>query len=125
MENVEYLLSVYDEYSSKYENLESNVNGNCSGKTLNFDTADKDFQAGIGLLKLGNYSYIDIVLNKFYNDINILDYPELYDGANIKFNSYDNCISFRKNEYREIDNLEDVLNSKEFGYDTVKNNLRR
>lgn len=125
VENVEYLLSVYDEYSSKYETLESNVNGNCSGKTLNFDTSDKDFQAGIGLLKLGNYLYIDIVLNKFYNNIDVLDYPELYDGAIIKFNSYDNCISFRKNEYREIDNLEDVLNSKEFGYEGVKNNLRR
>lgn len=123
--NVDYLLSVYDEYSSKYENLESNVDGNYMGKTLNFDTSDKDFQTGIGLLKLGKYSYIDIVLNKFYNGVNILDYPELYDGANIKFNSYFDYISFRTNDYREIDNLGDVLNSKEFGYDTVVGNLKK
>lgn len=125
VKNVEYLLSVYDEYSSKYENLESNVDGNYMGKTLNFDTSDKDFQTGIGLLKLGKYSYIDIVLNKFYNGVNILDYPELYDGANIKFNSYDDYINFRKDEYREIVNLEDVLNSKEFGYGTVVGNLKK
>lgn len=123
--NVEYLLSVYDEYSSKYENLESNVDGNYMGKTLNFDTSDKDFQTGIGLLKLGKYSYIDIVLNKFYNGVNILDYPELYDGEIIKFNSYDNCINFRKDAYREIDNLEDVLNSSEFGYEAVVGNLKK
>lgn len=123
--NVEYLLSVYDEYSSKYENLESNVDGNYMGKTLNFDTSDKDFQTGIGLLKLGKYSYIDIVLNKFYNGVNILDYPELYDGKTVKFNSYDNCINFRKDAYREISNLEDVLNSSEFGYNTVVGNLKK
>ena len=123
--NVDYLLSVYDEYSSKYENLESNVDGNYMGKTLNFDTSDKDFQTGIGLLKLGKYSYIDIVLNKFYNGVNILDYPELYDGEIIKFTSYDNHISFRKDEYKEIDNLEDVLNSSEFGYNTVVGNLKK
>lgn len=123
--NVDYLLSVYDEYSSKYENLESNVDGNYMGKTLNFDTSDKDFQTGIGLLKLGKYSYIDIVLNKFYNGVNILDYPELYDGAIVKFNSYDNCIIFRTDKYREIDNLEDVLNSSEFGYNTVVGNLKK
>lgn len=125
VENVEYLLSVYDEYSSKYENLESNVDGNYMGKTLNFDTSDKDFQTGIGLLKLGKYSYIDIVLNKFYNGVNILDYPELYDGKTVKFNSYDNCIIFRTDKYREIDNLEDVLNSSEFGYNTVVGNLKK
>ena len=125
VKNVEYLLSVYDEYSSKYENLESNVDGNYMGKTLNFDTSDKDFQTGIGLLKLGKYSYIDIVLNKFYNGVNILDYPELYDGAIVKFNSYDNCIIFRTDKYREIDNLEDVLNSSEFGYDAVVGNLKK
>lgn len=125
VKNVDYLLSVYDEYSSKYESLESNVNGNCSGKTLNFDTSDKDFQTGIGLLKLGKYPYIDIVLNKFYNDIDILNYPELYDGDIVKFNSYDDCISFRENEYKEIDNLEDVLNSSEFGYNTVVGNLKK
>lgn len=95
------------------------------GKTLNFDTSDKDFQTGIGLLKLGKYSYIDIVLNKFYNGVNILDYPELYDGEIIKFTSYDNHISFRKDEHREIDNLEDVLNSSEFGYGTVVGNLKK
>lgn len=123
--NVDYLLSVYDEYSSKYENLESNVDGNYMGKTLNFDTSDKDFQTGIGLLKLGKYSYIDMVLNKFYNGVNILDYPELYDGKTVKFNSYDNCINFRKDAYREIDNLGDVLNSSEFGYNTVVGNLKK
>ena len=47
VKNVDYLLSLYDEYSSKYKSLESNVNGNCSGKTLNFDTSDKDYQTGI------------------------------------------------------------------------------
>lgn len=125
VKNVEYLLSVYDEYSSKYENLESNVDGNYMGKTLNFDTSDKDFQTGIGLLKLGKYSYIDIVLNKFYNGVNILDYPELYDGEIIKFTSYYDCINFRKDEYIEIDNLEDVLNSSEFGYNTVVGNLKK
>ena len=123
--NVDYLFSVYDEYSSKYENLESNVDGNYMGKTLNFDTSDKDFQTGIGLLKLGKYSYIDMALNKFYNGVNILDYPELYDGKTVKFNSYDNCINFRKDAYREIDNLEDVLNSSEFGYGTVVGNLKK
>lgn len=125
VENVDYLLSVYDEYSSKYANLESNVNGNCSGKTLNFDTSDKDFQTGIGLLKLGKYSYIDIVLNKFYNNVDVLNYPELYDGAIVKFNSYDDCISFRADEYKKIDNLEDALNSSEFGYETVVGNLKK
>ena len=125
VENIEYLISVYDDYSSKYENLENNVNGNCSGKVLNFDTSDKDFQNGIGLLKLGKYSYTDIVLNKFYNGVDILNYPELYDGTTLKFTSYDDCISFRTNAYREIDNLEDVLNSSEFGYDTVVGNLKK
>lgn len=125
VENIEYLKSVYGEYSSKYENLENNVNGNCSGKVLNFDTSDKDFQNGIGLLKLGKYSCIDIVLNKFYNGVDILNYPELYDGETIKFTSYDDCISFRANAYRKIDNLEDVLNSSEFGYDTVVGNLKK
>lgn len=123
--NVDYLLSVYDEYSSKYENLESNVDGNYMGKTLNFDTSDKDFQTGVGLLKLGKYSYIDIVLNKFYNNIDILNYPELYDGEIIKFTSYYDCINFRKDAYREIDNLGDVLNSSEFGYNTVVGNLKK
>lgn len=125
VKNVEYLSYVYDEYSSKYESLENNVNGNCSGKVLNFDTSDKDFQTGIGLLDLGKYSYIDIVLNKFYNGVDILNYPELYDGKNIKFISYDDCISFREDAYRKIDNLEDVLNSSEFGYDTVVDNLKK
>lgn len=125
VKNVDYLLSVYDDYSSKYENLENNVNGNCSGKVLNFDTSDKDFQNGIGLLNLGKYSYIDIVLNKFYNGVDILNYPELYDGETIKFTSYDDCISFRTNDYREIDNLEDVLDSKEFGYEAVAGNLKK
>lgn len=124
-ENIGYLLSVYNEYSSKYDNLENSVNGNCSGKVLNFDTSDKDFQTGIGLLKLGKYSYIDIVLNKFYNGVDILNYTELYDGGIIKFTSYDDCISFRENEYREIDNLEDVLNSSEFGYNAVVGNLKK
>ena len=125
VENIDYLLSAYDEYSSKYENLENNVNGNCSGKVLNFDTSDKDFQTGIGLLKLGKYSYIDIVLNKLYNGVDILDYPELYDGETVKFTSYDDCISFKANDYREIDNLEDVINSKEFGYEAVVGNLKK
>ncbi len=65
------------------------------------------------------------MLNKFYNGVNILDYPELYDGKDIKFNSYYDYISFRKNEYREIDNLEDVLSSKEFGYEAVVGNLKK
>ena len=125
VKNVDYLLSVYDDYSSKYDNLENSVNGNCIGKVLNFDTSDRDFQTGIGLLKLGKYSYIDIVLNKFYNGVDVLNYPELYDGETIKFTSYDDCISFREDAYRDIDNLEDVLNSKEFGYGAVVNNLRK
>ncbi len=45
--NVEYLLSVYDEYSSKYENLESNVDGNYMGKTLNFDTSIRIFRLAL------------------------------------------------------------------------------
>ena len=42
-----------------------------------------------------------------------------------RFNSYDNCIIFRTDKYREIDNLEDVLNSSEFGYNTVVGNLKK
>ena len=41
------------------------------------------------------------------------------------FINYGDCISFRENEYREIDNLEDVLNSNEFGYETVAGNLKK
>ena len=125
VKNVDYLLSVYDDYSSKYDNLENSVNGNCSGKVLNFDTSDKDFQNGIGLLDLGKYSYIDIVLNKFYNGVDVLNYPELYDGTTLKFTSYDDCIDFKTNSYKEIDNLEDVLDSKEFGYEAVAGNLKK
>ena len=65
------------------------------------------------------------MLNKFYNGVDILNYPELYDGETIKFNSYGDCISFRADEYKEIDNLEDVLNSSEFGYKTVVGNLKK
>ena len=87
---------------------------------------NKDVALSKGSLKIvAGSSYIDIVLNKFYNGVNILDYPELYDGAIVKFNSYDNCINFRKDAYREISNLEDVLNSSEFGYNTVVGNLKK
>ena len=42
-----------------------------------------------------------------------------------EFISYDDCISFRAYEYKEIDNLEDVLNSSEFGYNAVAGNLKK
>jgi hypothetical protein len=117
IENANVLLDIYDKNDNKEDKVKKSNSGTA---VIELDKGNGDFE----IITVPYGIYVTVILNKYYNDIDVRDNTELYSDGLLKMgiNSY-NSLDFSgvTAMSEEIDSL---YENSSFGYEAVKSVLK-
>lgn len=118
IENANVLFDIY----SKNDNKEDKVKKNNSGTAVKeLDKGNGDFE----IITVPYGIYVTVILNKYYNDIDVRDNTELYSDGLLKMgiNSY-NSLDFSGVTAMSEEEIDSLYENLDFGYEAVKSVLK-
>lgn len=117
IKNANVLLDIYN----KNDNKEDKVKKNNSGTAV--IELDKDSDLEIITVPYG--IYVTVILNKYYNDIDVRDNTELYSDGLLKMgiNSY-NSLDFSGVTSLSEEEINSLYDNPNFGYEAIKSVLK-
>lgn len=118
IENANVLLDIYD----KNDNKEDKVKRSNSGTAvIELDKGNGDFE----IITVPYGIYVTVILNKYYNNIDVRDNTELYSNGLLKMgiNSY-NSLDFSGVTVISEEEINSLYENSSFGYEAVKSVLK-
>ena len=118
IENANVLLDIYD----KNDNKEDKVKKSNSGiAVIELDKGNGDFE----IITVPYGIYVTVILNKYYNNIDVRDNTELYSNGLLKMgiNSY-NSLDFSGVTVISEEEINSLHENSSFGYEAVKSVLK-
>lgn len=118
IENANVLLDIYDKNDNKEDKVKKN---NCGTAVIELDKGNGDFE----IITVPYGIYVTVILNKYYNNIDVRDNTELYSNGLLKMgiNSY-NSLDFSGVTAMSEEEINSLYENPSFGYEAVKSVLK-
>lgn len=117
IENANVLLDIYDKNDNKEDKVKKNNSGTA---VIELDKGNGDFE----IITVPYGIYVTVILNKYYNNIDVRDNTELYSNGLLKMgiNSY-NSLDFSGVTVISEEEIDSLYENSSFGYEAVKSVL--
>lgn len=117
IENANVLLDIYDKNDNKEDKAKKNNSGTA---VIELDKGNGDFE----IITVPYGIYVTVILNKYYNNIDVRDNTELYSNGLLKMgiNSY-NSLDFSGVTVISEEEIDSLYENSSFGYEAVKSVL--
>lgn len=118
IENANVLLDIYDKNDNKEDKVKKNNSGTA---VIELDKGNGDFE----IITVPYGIYVTVILNKYYNNIDVRDNTELYSNGLLKMgiNSY-NSLDFSGVTVISEEEIDSLYENSYFGYEAVKSVLK-
>ena len=118
IENANVLLDIYDKNDNKEDKVKKSNSGTA---VIELDKGNGDFE----IITVPYGIYVTIILNKYYNNIDVRDNTELYSNGLLKMgiNSY-NSLDFSGVTLISEEEIDSLYENSSFGYEAVKSVLK-
>ena len=118
IENANVLLDIYDKNDNKEDKVKKNNSGTA---VIELGKRSEDLE----IVTVPYSIYVTIILNKYYNDIDVRDNTELYSDGLLKMgiNSY-NSLDFSGVTAMSEEEIDSLYENLDFGYEAVKSVLK-
>lgn len=118
IENANVLLDIYDKNDNKEDKVKKSNSGTA---VIELDKGNGDFE----IITVPYEIYVTVILNKYYNDIDVRDNTELYSDGLLKMgiNSY-NSLDFSGVTVISEEEIDSLYENSSFGYEAVKSVLK-
>lgn len=118
IENANVLLDIYDKNDNKEDKVKKSNSGTA---VIELDKGNGDFE----IITVPYGIYVTVILNKYYNNIDVRDNTELYSNGLLKMgiNSY-NSLDFSGVTVISEEEIDSLYENSSFGYEAVKSVLR-
>lgn len=118
IENANVLLDIYDKNDNKEDKAKKN---NSRTAVIELDKGNGDFE----IITVPYGIYVTVILNKYYNNIDVRDNTELYSNGLLKMgiNSY-NSLDFSGVTVISEEEIDSLYENSSFGYEAVKSVLK-
>ena len=118
IENANVLLDIYDKNDNKEDKVKKNNSGTA---VIELDKGNGDFE----IITVPYGIYVTVILNKYYNNIDVRDNTELYSNGLLKMgiNSY-NSLDFSGVTVISEEEIDSFYENSSFGYEAVKSVLK-
>lgn len=118
IENANVLLDIYDKNDNKEDKVKKNNSGTA---VIELDKGNGDFE----IITVPYGIYVTVILNKYYNNIDVRDNTELYSNGLLKMgiNSY-NSLDFSGVTVISEEEIDSLYENSSFGYEAVKSVLK-
>ena len=118
IENANVLLDIYDKNDNKEDKAKKNNSGTA---VIELDKGNGDFE----IITVPYGIYVTVILNKYYNNIDVRDNTELYSNGLLKMgiNSY-NSLDFSGVTVISEEEIDSLYENSSFGYEAVKSVLK-
>lgn len=117
IENANVLLDIYDKNDNKEDKVKKNNSGTA---VIELDKGNGDFE----IITVPYGIYVTVILNKYYNNIDVRDNTELYSNGLLKMgiDSY-NSLDFSGVTVISEEEIDSLYENSSFGYEAVKSVL--
>lgn len=117
IENANVLFDIYSKNDSKEDKVKKNNSGTA---VIELDRGSEDFD----IITVPYGIYVTVILNKYYNNIDVRDNTELYSNGLLKMgiNSY-NRLDFSGVTVISEEEIDSLYENSSFGYEAVKSVL--
>lgn len=118
IENANVLLDIYDKNDNKEDKVKKSNSGTA---VIELDKGNGDFE----IITVPYGIYVTVILNKYYNNIDVRDNTELYSNGLLKLgiNSY-NSLDFSGVTVISEEEIDSLYENSSFGYEAVKSVLK-
>lgn len=118
IENANVLLDIYDKNDNKEDKVKKSNSGTA---VIELDKGNGDFE----IITVPYGIYVTVILNKYYNNIDVRDNTELYSNGLLKMgiNSY-NSLDFSGVTVISKEEINSLYENASFGYEAVKSVLK-
>lgn len=118
IENANVLLDIYDKNDNKEDKVKKSNSGTA---VIELDKGNGDFE----IITVPYGIYVTVILNKYYNNIDVRDNTELYSNGLLKMgiNSY-NSLDFSGVTVISEEEIDSLYENSSFGYEAVKSVLK-
>lgn len=118
IENANVLFDIYSKNDSKEDKVKKNNSGTA---VIELDKGNGDFE----IITVPYGIYVTVILNKYYNNIDVRDNTELYSNGLLKMgiNSY-NSLDFSGVTVISEEEIDSLYENLDFGYEAVKSVLK-
>lgn len=118
IENANVLLDIYDKNDNKEDKVKKSNSGTA---VIELDKGNGDFE----IITVPYGIYVTVILNKYYNNIDVRDNTELYSNGLLKIgiNSY-NSLDFSGVTVISEEEIDSLYENSSFGYEAVKSVLK-
>lgn len=118
IENANVLLDIYDKNDNKEDKVKKSNSGTA---VIELDKGNGDFE----IVTVPYGIYATVILNKYYNNIDVRDNTELYSNGLLKMgiNSY-NSLDFSGVTVISEEEIDSLYENSSFGYEAVKSVLK-
>lgn len=118
IENANVLLDIYDKNDNKEDKVKKSNSGTA---VIELDKGNGDFE----IITVPYGIYVTVILNKYYNNIDVRDNTELYSNGLLKMgiNSY-NSLDFSGVTVISEEEINSLYGNASFGYEAVKSVLK-
>ena len=118
IENANVLLDIYDKNDNKEDKVKKSNSGTA---VIELDKGNGDFE----IITVPYGIYVTVILNKYYNNIDVRDNTELYSNGLLKMgiNSY-NSLDFYGVTVISEEEIDSLYENSSFGYEAVKSVLK-
>ena len=118
IENANVLLDIYDKNDNKEDKVKKSNSGTA---VIELDKGNGDFEK----ITVPYGIYVTVILNKYYNNIDVRDNTELYSNGLLKMgiNSY-NSLDFSGVTVISEEEIDSSYENSSFGYEAVKSVLK-
>lgn len=118
IENANVLLDIYDKNDNKEDKVKKSNSGTA---VIELDKGNGDFE----IITVPYGIYVTVILNKYYNNIDVRDNTELYSNGLLKMgiNSY-NSLDFSGVTVISEEEIYSLYENSSFGYEAVKSVLK-
>lgn len=118
IENANVLLDIYDKNDNKEDKVKKSNSGTA---VIELDKGNGDFE----IITVPYGIYVTVILNKYYNNIDVRDNTELYSNGILKMgiNSY-NSLDFSGVTVISEEEINSLYENASFGYEAVKSVLK-
>ena len=118
IENANVLLDIYDKNDNKEDKVKKSNSGTA---VIELDKGNGDFE----IITVPYGIYVTVILNKYYNNIDVRDNTELYSNGLLKIgiNSY-NSLDFSGVTVISEEEIDSLYENSSFGYEAVTSVLK-
>lgn len=118
IEDANVLLDIYDKNDNKEDKVKKNNSGTA---VIELDKGNGDFE----IITVPYGIYVTVILNKYYNNIDVRDNSKLYSNGLLKMgiNTY-NSLDFSGVTPLSEEEINSLYDSPSFGYEAVKSVLK-